>query len=122
MDQKDQEEQTFKNFIKNNLLVFFTYNPKVHKSLNYSRIYNSYWCILEVVQIILVNVVFSATKQQLPVIFFTILICITILINCMIRIGNNYQYFQYFTILTIIIVLIEIAPIYFTVQRLLSID
>ncbi|CAD8148703.1 unnamed protein product [Paramecium pentaurelia] len=69
MDQKDQEEQTFKNFIKNNLLVFFTYNPKVHKSLNYSRIYNSYWyfrscannfsqCGIQCNQVIITNYIF----------------------------------------------------------------
>ena len=30
------------SFVKNNILVFFLYNQKLHKTINYSRLYNTY--------------------------------------------------------------------------------
>ena len=92
------------SFVKNNILVFFLYNQKLHKTINYSRLYNTYHNvkiviysikILELVFLVITNIVFSETRLTLSAIFFTVLIALTILSNFVVRIGNKYNYFQY---------------------------
>ena len=89
--------------MKNNILVFFLYNQKLHKTINYSRLYNTYHNvkeiiiysikILELVFLVITNIVFSETRLTLSAIFFTVLIALTILSNFVVRIGNKYNYF-----------------------------
>lgn len=50
---------------------------------------------MEVVEIIVLNVLFAQTRVTTQVIFFTVLTILTILSNFIPRIGNKYNYFQY---------------------------
>lgn len=106
---KQRQNQITNKFIAT-LSEYFISNPKLHFTINHSRIFNTYYSLAEVINIVITIIIFfDQTQAMNAMIIFTMISGVTVLTNQIPRISVRHNYFKFVIVANFILLTLYVA-------------